>query len=181
MLRILLYAPIFVVEDMTASVLSKRVSFVQGIPPYNNCTGCRTCELICSLVHEKTCNPRYGRIHVVRNERSNRAIVCNQCKKPLCASRCATDAIAYDEKKGVVVIDEEKCVGCGTCVEGCPSRAIKIHPLTGKAVKCDLCQGYYSSPACVEFCAPKVLRFADTSTRIKVNRKSNDTLQRGQT
>jgi carbon-monoxide dehydrogenase iron sulfur subunit len=95
---------------------------------------------------------------------TNKAVVCYQCRKPPCGNRCPAHAITYDETRGIVVVDEKECVGCGICVEDCPFGAIKIHSSTGRAIKCDLCHGSYSAPACVEFCAPGVLQFMDTDT-----------------
>jgi F420-non-reducing hydrogenase iron-sulfur subunit len=38
-----------------------------------------------------------------------------------CARRCPVDAI--DSKKGMVhIIDQEKCIKCGTCFEVCPPK-----------------------------------------------------------
>lgn len=145
--------------------MARKVTFVDGKPPYRNCTGCRTCEVICSLVHEETCNPRKGRLSVIRVEPAmNKTVVCYQCRKPPCGEKCPVEAITYDAKKGIVVVDETKCIGCGICIEACPFGAMKMHLTTSKAIKCDLCYGKYPTPACVEFCAPRVLKFIDANT-----------------
>ena len=47
-------------------------------------------------------------------------------------------------------LDEEKCIGCGTCVEICPFDACKLNPDTEKAETVyDKCMG---CGACVDFC-----------------------------
>lgn len=46
-------------------------------------------------------------------------------------------------------VDEALCIGCELCVDACPLDAIKLHPETGSAIKCDLCAG---QPKCVERC-----------------------------
>lgn len=48
--------------------------------------------------------------------------------------------------KGVVIVNNRKCVGHGECVKACPYFAIRIHPDTGKAFKCIQCG------ECVERC-----------------------------
>ncbi len=72
---------------------------------------------------------------------------------------------------GVVVIDEQKCIGCKQCVQACPFGAIQMHPVTKKAIKCDLCGG---KPKCVEICRtahpPGVIRLAKPSDAGKFNR-----------
>ena len=42
------------------------------------------------------------------------------------------------EKTGMSIeyIDEEKCIGCGNCVDTCPVDVIRIDPETEKAVIC---------------------------------------------
>ncbi|MCJ7593258.1 MAG: ferredoxin family protein [Desulfobacterales bacterium] len=35
---------------------------------------------------------------------------------------------------GIRKIDQELCIGCGTCVDHCPMDVIRLEPSTGKAV-----------------------------------------------
>lgn len=47
-----------------------------------------------------------------------------------CVGTCTVEAI-YNNKKGIKVIDQQKCVKCGTCVEACPPQynaVVKISP-----------------------------------------------------
>lgn len=63
---------------------------------------------------------------------------CMHCGDPACAKGCPEEAI--DKlASGAVVINEEKCVGCGYCVANCPFDVPKINPQTHKSTKCDLC------------------------------------------
>lgn len=48
-----------------------------------------------------------------------------------------------------VLVDREKCTGCGVCVSACPGRIPHIHPNEKYAVICDLCGG---DPRCVDVC-----------------------------
>lgn len=43
-----------------------------------------------------------------------------------CARVCKFGAITL--KDGIVEIDEEKCVGCGVCVEACPKHCLELMP-----------------------------------------------------
>ncbi len=43
-----------------------------------------------------------------------------------CVFSCNFDAMYMDEKTGLPVIDEEKCVSCGACVKACPKMLIEL-------------------------------------------------------
>ncbi|MCL5735724.1 MAG: 4Fe-4S dicluster domain-containing protein [Actinobacteria bacterium] len=124
------------------------------------CTGCRTCELACSLHNYGECNPSRSRIFVVRDQDEGLIttvpVVCQQCEKPLCLNMCPAQAISRDPETHAVVIDEDKCLGCRTCVYVCPFGAPSVDPRLGVAQKCDLCGG---SPSCVAICPKKALSY----------------------
>ena len=47
-----------------------------------------------------------------------------------CVGACTVEAI-YSNKKGIKVIDQEKCVKCATCLDACPPQynaEIKLSP-----------------------------------------------------
>lgn len=45
-----------------------------------------------------------------------------------CVVSCFFDAIFIDEKTGLPVVSEEKCVACGACVKACPRSIIELRP-----------------------------------------------------
>lgn len=124
------------------------------------CTGCRTCEVVCSLKNYGECNPSRARISIVRDERdgliSTIPVVCQQCAEPLCLELCPAQAISRDPQTNAVVVGEEKCIGCRTCVQVCPYGAPFVDPRTGTSQKCDLCGG---DPTCVKWCPNDALHF----------------------
>ena len=88
---------------------------------------------------------------------------CAQCDEPSCLAVCEHNAISKLES-GIVLIDEDKCNGCGNCALACPYGMITLDLATKRAVKCDLCVDFTSigkEPACVENCALKALVFDD--------------------
>jgi Fe-S-cluster-containing hydrogenase component 2 len=119
----------------------------------SKCTGCGICELACSAAREKVYNPEKARIRVVRLglPAQSSVLVCAQCMKAACAAVCPANAITRNESTGVWTVDDSLCLGCGLCVDACPLDAIKLHPDSGTAIKCDLCAGL-GEPACVSRC-----------------------------
>lgn len=124
------------------------------------CTGCRTCEIACSLHNYGECNPARARIFIVRTQRDGVVttvpVVCQQCAKPLCLDLCPSQAITRDVRTNALVVNETRCLGCRTCVLVCPFGASSVDPRIGTAQKCDLCGG---DPRCVEVCPREALTF----------------------
>lgn len=55
-----------------------------------------------------------------------------------CVEVCPEDAIFMDPEKNVVVVDTEKCTGCGLCVTECPQNLIELVPAGTKiAFRCN--------------------------------------------
>ena len=54
------------------------------------CTGCRTCEVTCSLHHEKGCNLSKSRVHILKWERvgADVPMLCMQFDEPICEAVC---------------------------------------------------------------------------------------------
>lgn len=120
------------------------------------CTGCRICELVCSLSRDGECNPLKSCIRVLKLAEEGIDIpgVCQQCETPLCADVCPVDAISRDLYTGALIIREEICVGCRACSMVCPYGAITMDISKRIMIKCDLCGG---DPKCVKFCLTKAL------------------------
>ncbi len=126
------------------------------IPYFDLCTGCRTCELACSMAKFGAYIPRLSYIQVTTESNGLRAQphICEQCEDPPCWRSCPVDAFKRDEKTNAVLIIPEKCIGCRACVPACPVNAIQFDKATHKAVKCDLCLG---DPQCIKYCPTKAL------------------------
>jgi carbon-monoxide dehydrogenase iron sulfur subunit len=121
------------------------------------CTGCRICEMVCSLHHEQTeINPKRSRIRIIDLPERGVMIpmVCRQCSPASCVLACPVDALRQDDDTGLIVIDDEKCIGCDRCMEACEFGAITTHPVSKKAVVCDHCGG---DPLCVKYCMPEAI------------------------
>ncbi len=61
----------------------------------------------------------------------------------------------FQREDGIVVVDNERCVGCAYCVQACPYDARFINHSTQTADKCTFCAHRLEVgllPACVESC-----------------------------
>jgi TPP-dependent indolepyruvate ferredoxin oxidoreductase alpha subunit len=126
------------------------------------CVGCDICEYICSLEKEKVFNPVKSRIRTVRlDPLSNIAVTCRVCKEAPCVAACPKEAITQSTENGTIMIDEEKCDGCGWCIEACEYGAITLHRDTRKAIVCDTCKG---DPECIQWCPESALSFEGKTT-----------------
>ncbi len=130
------------------------VVFRESTDPETKCAGCRTCELACAARNgAASVNPRWARIHVVLNSRENPVpLVCRHCGKPPCVPACSEGALHVNFHR--VLLDAQRCTGCGDCVNACPFHAIRINLATRKLLICDLCDG---DPRCVHYCPQNVL------------------------
>ena len=124
------------------------------------CTGCRVCEMVCSIKHDNVVNPLRSRIRIIKSEWQGRytPVTCRQCKSPRCLSACPVNAISRDETSNRVVIDYKLCTGCRKCITACPFGALGFDPVDKKVIKCDLCDG---DPQCVRFCETEAIRYVE--------------------
>ncbi len=127
----------------------------------SKCIGCRICEYACSATKTGTFDPSLSRIRVVRIEPiTMTAITCRLCIDAPCITACPRDALSRSEKNGIILVDEDKCDGCGWCVEACDFGAVVLNPITRHAEICNLCEDQPNGPRCVEFCPKEALVLA---------------------
>jgi Fe-S-cluster-containing hydrogenase component 2 len=109
------------------------------------CTECRICELICAFHHFGENNPRRARLRISSDwPESPRMSVCRGCKDHECVAACPHQALSFQDW---VRLDQERCDGCGACVEACPVDGIRLDPKDNLPLVCDTCQGQYMCAA----------------------------------
>jgi len=117
---------------------------------YLKCSGCRRCEMVCSLRHEKQIWPEASRIRVFMLVPGVEIPhFCAQCKEYYCVKSCPFNALSVNAKTSAVAVDREKCTACGACIRACPGKIPHIHPKEKYVLICDLCDG---DPQCVKVC-----------------------------
>jgi carbon-monoxide dehydrogenase iron sulfur subunit len=121
--------------------------------------------LSCAFVHSSRFGYDESRVRIVRDpERSASDVrVCVQCDDAPCISSCPVHALFREEGSMRIVLDPDRCVGCGKCVDACPFDGVSFDQEASVPLICDLCDG---NPACVEACAlPRAIRYESVSAR----------------
>jgi Fe-S-cluster-containing dehydrogenase component len=126
-----------------------------------DCMGCHACEVACKQEHALGVGPRLVRVF----EKSSDfiPIYCHHCAKAPCREACPVEAISRNEQ-GIVLIDDDLCIGCRECLEACPFGAMQFEDHQEIAIKCDLCVHRLAeskSPACMSVCPTACIRFGD--------------------
>ncbi len=89
--------------------------------------------------------------------------MCNHCSKSPCTQVCPVGA-SFESKEGLVLIDQNYCIGCGYCVQACPYGCRYIDPEKGVADKCTLCYHRLEKgldPACMSVCPTGARMYGD--------------------
>ncbi|MBU1341950.1 MAG: 4Fe-4S dicluster domain-containing protein [Proteobacteria bacterium] len=122
------------------------------------CNNCKECETACIESRTSLTSPGLSCIRILKTNEEDFffPIACKQCENPPCQATCPKEAIYRDAELDRVLIDRQKCVGCGMCVSACPFGAMKLDKKKAKSYKCDLCQG---DPECVKVCEPTAIEY----------------------
>ena len=134
------------------------------------CSGCHACSVACKVEFNIPLGLTRSWVEYVEKgdfpdvSRSFLPRLCNHCSNPQCVNVCPTGATFKREEDGIVVVDENVCIGCKYCILACPYDARFTNPNTGTADKCDFCLHRVSRglvPACVNTCPGKARIFGD--------------------
>lgn len=142
------------------------------------CTGCKTCQVSCKDEKDTNIGIKYRRVYEYGggNWQQNNglwqnntfayylSIACNHCAEPTCVQGCPTGAMHKRQEDGLVVVDQDVCVGCRYCEMRCPYGAPQFDPQKRVMSKCDGCYERVSQglkPVCVDSCPQRALEFDD--------------------
>jgi len=93
--------------------------------------------------------------------------LCNHCDNPPCVQVCPVGA-TFKSQDGVVLVDNDYCIGCRYCIQACPYGARFLNPQTRTADKCTFCYHRITKgllPACVEVCPTQARVFGEIGDR----------------
>ena len=155
------------------------------------CIGCNSCTIACRAEHGTPPDIQYHKVKKYEVGKYPTAKMkflptsCMHCQEPPCLKVCPTGA-TYKRDDGLVLIDDEKCIGCRYCVLACPydsrqflsvitSYYAGTNPTPyellkqqdferGVVVKCNFCVDRLAEghlPACVEACPAQARYFDD--------------------
>ena len=95
---------------------------------------------------------------------------CLHCEDAPCVTVCPTGASYKRAEDGIVLVNEDWCIGCGLCAWSCPYGAREMDPTENVMKKCTLCvDRIYNDnipevdrvPACVKTCPTSARHFGD--------------------
>jgi Fe-S-cluster-containing dehydrogenase component len=95
---------------------------------------------------------------------------CLHCADAPCVTVCPTGASYKRASDGIVLVDEDRCIGCKLCSWACPYGAREYDADAGVMKKCTLCiDRIYNQnlaeaervPACVAACPARARHFGD--------------------
>ena len=144
----------------------------------NICVGCKACQIACKDKNQLPIGviwrrvveygggswvPRDGVLVPQGVFGYFISISCNHCEKARCTEVCPTGAM-YKNDDGIVLVNEENCIGCRYCEWACPYGAPQFNEESGVMTKCNFCidllaQG--QQPACVSSCPLRALDFGE--------------------
>lgn len=139
----------------------------------DRCSGCDTCVAACKHENGIDLGVKFNRVTAVGPtgtfpdiEMYWLPMQCQQCANPGCIEVCPTGASYRDEETGVVLVNAEDCIGCGSCLTGCPYGVRALNPNTNVVEKCTLCFHKVHDelgwePACVHNCCCGARYFGD--------------------
>ncbi|MGI5876807.1 MAG: (4Fe-4S)-binding protein [Dethiobacteria bacterium] len=149
----------------------------------NKCTGCRSCEIICSASHAtpkySSVNPARSRIRIIKSELENIFIpvIASHYTNAECNGRNIYKQNNYlTEKQWDVLANKKEHAkegtefgDCAFCGASCPSRDLFKEPDSGLPLRCDLCEGEApgEEPLCVRWCMIGALTYEEREEEIK--------------
>jgi len=153
------------------------------------CDGCGDCTRACKAMHFVPPMQEWIKVYEVRdNPEAGLYFLprpCMQCDNPPCVRGCPTGA-TYKRSDGIVMQDNDRCIGCRNCIAQCPYSARSFNwgepPHTpqelaqpysveynyphhkGVVEKCTFCPHLLREgklPACAQACSMDAIYFGD--------------------
>lgn len=152
------------------------------------CKNARKCVDACQEGHLLPKDHEWMKLYLLQDDKNLARYwfprPCFHCDKPMCVSVCPVGA-TYKRQDGIVLIDNQRCIGCKFCMTGCPYSArvfnwkdpevkvpaghvydpeTNIPAVEGTVGKCIFCADNLRKgmlPRCVSACPMGVIYFGD--------------------
>jgi molybdopterin-containing oxidoreductase family iron-sulfur binding subunit len=159
------------------------------------CDGCDACTAACQKAHYLNRDQTWIKVYRMSSGSGVKYFmprICMQCENAPCVRVCPVSA-TYKNSEGVVLVDQNKCIGCRTCMAACPYEAryfnwsdplpapstveqpmpeFPVPQQKGTVGKCILCvhnAAVGKVPVCVEACHMGALWIADLKADVATN------------
>jgi Fe-S-cluster-containing dehydrogenase component len=138
---------------------------------YERCIGCYACEVSCQQENNLPRGTTY--IHVIKTGPVRVAgkltikfvpTRCIHCAEAPCIGSCPVGAITK-RADGIVIVNDDVCIGCRLCIEACPLAAPQFNPEKNVVGVCNLCIGRLEkglTPVCVQHCVARAMHVTTT-------------------
>ena len=114
------------------------------------CLGCHLCEYYCAFAN----SGKSDMVKALKNIRIHPRIHIEEGANGV--------HFAVTRQNGMIVIDENKCVGCFTCILSCPYGAIEPDETGHVMQKCELCtKNGAGEPLCVKNCPNQAIVYEE--------------------
>lgn len=150
---------------------------------HSRCIGCHACTVACKSENHVPLGKfrtwvKYTEAGAFPQVRRSFAVLrCNQCTDAPCVEICPVNALVK-RKDGIVDVDPAACIGCKSCMQGCPYDALYINDDSGTAEKCHFCAHRTElglAPACAVVCPTEAIipgDFHDPLSRVSQMRNA---------
>jgi len=155
----------------------------------SRCKNLKKCQSACNKMHFVTEGQNWIKVYSMQDSKNAapywQPTTCMHCDEPPCVKVCPVDA-TFKRQDGLVLIDNERCIGCRFCMAACPystrvfnwdkpilpkealeaeySPETSCPPKIGTVNKCDFCPDMTRKgelPHCVSACPNGVYFFGD--------------------
>jgi tetrathionate reductase subunit B len=168
--------------------IKKRYGFVIDV---SRCIDCRACLVACSVENKVPLENTRIWVHNLGLQgefpdlqQTYVPYNCMHCENPPCTEVCISGATYKDPDTGLVMVDQEACIGCGFCVDACPYDVRYLDAERGVVDKCNACLQHIEvgeKPACVTTCLGHSRLFGDLNdpeSEVSIALKNAKTVQR---
>src|SRR4029077_12500368 len=136
---------------------------------HHRCIGCHACTVACKEEHNIALGVNRTWVKYIEkgrypDTRRHFAVLrCNHCDDAPCIEICPTVAL-FRRPDGIVDFDNERCIGCKSCMQACPYDALYIDPDRNTAAKCNFDASRVEmgfKPACEVVCPTQAILSGD--------------------